>query len=169
MERAEDGVTRTRESAWHAAKTWILESDHAPGAEFRTADLYAVMGLEYAPVINANETPLRWRKRVDKSARLFATLVRMLCDDLLETHHIYLRATGRGSYEVIAAEVAPRKIAREFSRSVTKLSEVSSFALRNLDESQMSDRARRDRDDAMAHIDDVRRLMKRKPRRTNGK
>lgn len=149
-------ITKNAEP-WRPALTFIIEGLGTID-RYRTRDLYALCGLDWAPTQANGESGEAFRRRFDRSRRLFATYVYAMKRELGEHHRVDLRATGEGAYEIVPHERHVRTALRETLRDVSGALDEGSRRLDAFDMAKASDAQRREHADAAAHLDALRRM-----------
>lgn len=145
-------------SAWRRALHYILETGATPGAAFKTRLLYEVMGLSFHLPMDLDESVVSYNRRNTKNQLAFAGLMRELRDALLEDHCVDLQATGRGEYVVIPPTDQRKRAVGDYRKTVRKAADEATLRVRHVDPSVLDANERKLQADALAHIDQLRRM-----------
>lgn len=158
MNEEAQSIQKTEEP-WRPALNFIIEGIGTID-RYRTRDLYALCGIEYAPSQAADESGEAFRRRFDRTRRLFQAYVAEMKRDLGQNLKVDLRATGEGAYEIVPHERHVRTVMRETLRDVGADLEEGKRRLDSFDTSKASAAQMREHADAAAHLDSLRRMAK---------
>lgn len=159
-------ITKAAEP-WRPALNFIIEGLGTTN-RYPTRDLYHLCGLDWAPTQKEGENAETFRRRFDRSRRLFAAYVYAMKRELGENLRVDLRATGEGAYEIVPHNRHVQTALRETIRDVRGALSEGIRRLDSFDVARASHQQLREHADASAHLDALRRMSNSRPKRRHG-
>jgi hypothetical protein len=120
-----------------------------PGAEIRTSDMLAALGLEECPDRGDGESDRAYVKRCKRDAMKAIGPIEALRERLLTAHKVDIKATGRGSYRIVPPGVQAPQAAKEGAAKARKALREAAVRIENVDVSKLSGEQRADREASM--------------------